>query len=112
MVKRMMQNLTKKNTPAAGNVSHPALKVHFKSLTEKRRLIRRACYGMGFCVGLCPEGAISVEEKHTVKFNREKTELRPRKKIASPLLPCGARENTNHLLPLRHKMESLWVCTH
>ena len=75
-------------------------------------LSEELCEDMGFCVGLCPEGRISVEERHTFEFNREKAETEPKKKdIFIRCFSCGARENTNYLLPLRYKMESLWVCT-
>ena len=75
-------------------------------------LSEELCDGMGFCIGICPEGAISVEERYTIKFNREKAAAQPLKKdLSSTALSCEAGENTNYLLPLRHKMESLWVCT-
>jgi ferredoxin len=67
---------------------------------------------MGFCIGICPEGAISVEERYTLEFNREKAEAQPRKKdISIHCFTCGVSEDSHYLLPLRHKMESLWVCT-
>ncbi len=37
---------------------------------------------MGFCLCLCLEGAISVEGRHTIEFNREKAEVQPKKKIS------------------------------
>jgi len=67
---------------------------------------------MGFCIGICPENAISIEERHTIEFNREKADAQPRKKdIYIRCFICGASEDTHYLLPLRHKMQSLWVCT-
>ncbi|WP_341537026.1 hypothetical protein [Methanosarcina barkeri] len=40
----------------------------------------------------CPEGAISVEERHTVELNRERAETQPRKKrYLHPLLHLRGR---------------------
>jgi len=68
---------------------------------------------MGFFIGICPENAISIEDRHTIEFNREKAETQPGKKdITIHCFNCRAGEDTHYLLPLRHKMQSLWVGTH
>ncbi|AKB53907.1 MULTISPECIES: hypothetical protein [Methanosarcina] len=58
----------------------------------------------------CPEGAISVEERHTVELNRERAETQPRKKgIFIHCFTCGAGEDTSYLLPLKHNMQYEYV---
>lgn len=82
-----------------------------KIINGKSKVVsEELCDGMEFCLGICPEGAISVEERHTVEFNRERAETQPRKKdISTHCFTCGAGEDTSYLLPIRHNMQYGYV---
>ncbi|WP_406658046.1 4Fe-4S dicluster-binding protein [Methanolobus sp. ZRKC2] len=70
------------------------------------------CDGMGFCIGVCPVGAISVEQRQALEFNPEKAEAQPKKTdVSIQCFKCGCGEEESYLLPARHNMESIWVCT-
>jgi MinD superfamily P-loop ATPase len=114
MVKRMIVKIDEEKCTGCGKCIVPCAEGAIQIINGKAKVLsEELCDGMGFCVGICPEGAISVEERHTIEFNREKAEANPKKTdISIQCFSCGAGENTNYLLPLRHKMESLWVCTH
>ena len=113
MVKRLIVKIDEEKCTGCGKCIATCAEGAIQIINGKAKVLsEELCDGMGFCIGLCPEGAISVEERHTIEFNREKAEAKPKKKVISiQCFSCGAGENTNYLLPLRHKMESLWVCT-
>ena len=110
MVKRMIIKIDEKKCTGCGKCVAPCAE---GAINGKAKVIsEELCDGMGFCIGVCPEGALSVEERYTVEFNREKAEAQPKRKdISIQCFSCGAGEYTSYLLPLRHNMQSLWVCT-
>lgn len=113
MVKRMIVKIDENKCTGCGKCVAPCAEGAIKIINGKAKVVsEELCDGMGFCLGICPEGAISVEERYTVEFNREKAEAQPRKKdISIHCFTCGAGEDISYLLPLRHKMQSIWVCT-
>jgi HTH-type transcriptional regulator, sugar sensing transcriptional regulator len=54
---------------------------------------------MGFCIGICPENAISIEDRHTIEFNREKAETQPGKKVSSSNPSSFRNAYSSSLLP-------------
>jgi NAD-dependent dihydropyrimidine dehydrogenase PreA subunit len=73
------------------------------------------CDGAGFCLGVCPTGALSVETREAVAFDEKKAEQRMEERggkfMAQTCFQCGGGEDRVPLLPVRHKGQSLWVCT-
>jgi NAD-dependent dihydropyrimidine dehydrogenase PreA subunit len=113
MVKRLIVKIDEEKCTGCGKCIASCAEGAIQIINGKAKVLsEELCDGMGSCVGLCPEGAISVEERHTIEFNREKAEAKLKKKdICIQCFSCGAGENTDYLLSLRHKMGSLWVCT-
>jgi MinD superfamily P-loop ATPase len=112
MVKRTIVKMDEKKCTGCGKCVAPCAEGAIQIIYGKARVLsEELCDGMGFCIELCPEGAISVEERHTIEFNREKTD-QPQKKYAFiHCFSCGAGENNNYLLLIRHKRDNFWVCT-
>ena len=82
----------------------------------KARVISEAlCDGAGFCVSICPTGALSTEARDTLPFDAQQAEdlmhQRGQTYIAQHCFRCRASEEFAPLLPLRHEGKSLWVCT-
>jgi MinD superfamily P-loop ATPase len=73
------------------------------------------CDGAGFCIPICPTGALSIEEREAPDFDEEKAEAlmegRGEVYIAQHCFHCDTGEEQAPLLPVRHKGQSLWVCT-
>ena len=113
MVKRLIVKIDEEKCTGCGKCIATCAEGAIQIINGKAKVLsEELCDGMGFCIGLCPEGAISVEERHTIEFNREKAEALPRKKdIYIRCFSCGASGDTRYLLPLSHKMQSLWIYT-
>jgi len=73
------------------------------------------CDGAGFCIPACPTGALSVETRETSDFDEQKAEAlmaaRGEAYIAQHCFQCDTGEDRAPLVPIRHKGQSLWVCT-
>lgn len=73
------------------------------------------CDGAGFCIPICPTGAMSIEEREAPDFDEEKAEALMEAHgevyIAQHCFRCDTGEDRAPLLPVRHKGQSLWVCT-
>jgi MinD superfamily P-loop ATPase len=113
MVKRMIVKVDEQKCTGCGKCIAPCAESALKIIKGKAKVVSEEfCDGMGFCVGICPEGALSVEERYTAEFNREKVEAQPKQKdISINCFSCGAGEDTSYLIPIRHNLQSLWVCT-
>ncbi len=75
------------------------------------------CDGAGFCLGVCPEGALSIEEREAPGFDEAAAaehahEQGEARFIAQDCYLCGSDERAVPLLPVRHQGQSKWVCTH
>jgi MinD superfamily P-loop ATPase len=113
MVKRTIIKIDEEKCTGCGKCVAPCAEGAIQIINGKAKVVsEELCDGMGYCIGICPEGALSIEERHTVEFNKEKAEAQPKKQdISIRCFECGAGEDTHYLMPLRHNMESLWVCT-
>lgn len=73
------------------------------------------CDGAGFCLSICPSGALTIETRDAPAFDEEKAEARMYERgelyIAQTCFRCNTGEHLAPLLPVRHKGQSLWVCT-
>jgi len=73
------------------------------------------CDGAGFCLAVCPTGALSIEEREGVPFNEAAAESKMHERgktyIAQTCFQCGASEEQRFLVPCRRDGASLWVCT-
>ena len=89
----------------------------------KARVIREdICDGAGFCLPVCPTGALSLEEREAPAFDEAAVEQHleerergstagKRQVIEITCLNCGTSDEQGTLVPVRHKGQSLWVCT-
>jgi NAD-dependent dihydropyrimidine dehydrogenase PreA subunit len=83
----------------------------------KARVIREElCDGAGFCLAVCPTGALSVETREAVAFDEHAAELEMEQRgqayMEQTCHVCGQGEDMRVLLPCRKAGQSLWVCTH
>jgi Fe-S-cluster-containing hydrogenase component 2 len=82
----------------------------------KAKVVREElCDGAGFCLGVCPTGALTIETREAVPFDHIAVEehliAQPRTYIAQQCFQCGMTEDEAPLLPLRTQGTSTWVCT-
>jgi len=82
----------------------------------KARVVDEAlCDGAGFCLPVCPTGALSVETRAAPAFDEERAEAlmheRGQVYIAQRCFRCDTGEDEAPLVPIRHRGQSLWVCT-
>ncbi|AEH61597.1 4Fe-4S ferredoxin iron-sulfur binding domain protein [Methanosalsum zhilinae DSM 4017] len=113
MVKRTIVKIDESKCNGCGQCVAPCAEGAIQIVDGKAKIVSEdLCDGMGFCVGICPTGALSVEERHTIEFNREKAEAQPAKTDESiRCFMCRSGESERYLIPARHNMESIWVCT-
>lgn len=113
MVKRSIVKIDEEKCTGCGKCISPCAEGAIELVNGKAKVISdELCDGMGFCIGLCPVGAISIEQRQTLDFNPEKAHAQPKKTDASiQCFSCGCGEDEAYLMPARHKMESIWVCT-
>ena len=73
------------------------------------------CDGAGFCIPVCPTGALSIEQREAPDFDEARAEAQMYERgmvyITQQCFLCDTSEDQAPLLPVRHKGQSLWVCT-
>jgi Fe-S-cluster-containing hydrogenase component 2 len=82
----------------------------------KARVVQEElCDGAGFCIGVCPTGALTIEVREAPAFDEqaaeEKMVERAEMYIEQTCHICSGGEDVRVLLPCRKEGESLWVCT-
>jgi MinD superfamily P-loop ATPase len=83
MTKRTIVKIDEEKCTGCGKCVAPCAEGAIQIINGKAKVVSEELYdGIGFCIGICPENAISIEERHTVEFNREKAEAQPRKKTS------------------------------
>jgi Fe-S-cluster-containing hydrogenase component 2 len=82
---------------------------------RKARVVRdELCDGAGFCLGVCPTGALTIEVRGAVAFDHEAAEAKvaTRKEyVPQVCFRCGTDEDSAPLVPVRNAGTSTWVCT-
>ena len=68
------------------------------------------CDGLGFCVGICPTGALSIEKKEAAAFDETAAKAHSTPKIIARCYRCGSLEEDRILFPVRVHGRSDWVC--
>jgi Fe-S-cluster-containing hydrogenase component 2 len=81
------------------------------------RVVREElCDGAGFCIGVCPTGALSIETREAPAFDAQAAAAHAQpaeaKRVVQHCFRCEASEDYAVLLPCRTEGKSLWVCTH
>lgn len=88
-------------------------------LVNGKARVRREelCDGAGFCLAVCPTGALTIEERETLPFDEHavhehKKQLadKPEYNVTMKCFMCGVTEHDRHLLAVKSKGESDWVC--
>jgi Fe-S-cluster-containing hydrogenase component 2 len=73
------------------------------------------CDGAGFCIPVCPTGALTIEEREAPDFDEAKAEAvmheRGQLFIAQHCFNCSTGEDKAPLVPFRYQGQSQWVCT-
>ena len=73
------------------------------------------CDGAGFCLPVCPTGALTLEVREAPAFDEHAAhdlmQARGPVYMAQTCFRCGASEEKGVLLPVRTEGKSLWVCT-
>ena len=96
----------------------PCAEAAIELVNGKARVLRdELCDGAGFCIGACPTGALTLEEREAVDFDEEAVQehkkaiaQRPEFHHLMQCSLCGVSEEERPLLPMKHKGESNWVC--
>jgi NAD-dependent dihydropyrimidine dehydrogenase PreA subunit len=72
------------------------------------------CDGAGFCLGVCPTGALTIEERKAEAFDPEAAEKQMEQRgeqiINEKCFRCGSDEREAVLFPCRFQGKSQWVC--
>jgi len=73
------------------------------------------CDGAGFCLPVCPTGALTIEAREAPAFDEAQAEALMHERgtvyITQRCFRCETGEEEMPLVPIRHRGESLWVCT-
>jgi Fe-S-cluster-containing hydrogenase component 2 len=83
----------------------------------KAKVVRdELCDGAGFCLGVCPTGALVIEERDAPEFNAKAAEERQaqlgKRLLGETCFRCKASEEETVLIPCRTQGSSKWVCVH
>ena len=95
----------------------PGESYHALEMVDGKAQVMREelCDGAGFCIGVCPTGALSIEVREALAFDEHAAEEKMAQRlgiyIEQSCHVCGASEASHVLLPCRKAGESLWVCT-
>lgn len=76
------------------------------------------CDGAGFSLGICPTGAMTIEEREAEAFSHQAVEehlAQEKSTDQSPAIEikchqCGCNDQQAALLPMRKRGQSLWIC--
>jgi Fe-S-cluster-containing hydrogenase component 2 len=73
------------------------------------------CDGAGFCLAVCPTGALAIETREAVAFDAAAAHAREEARgllyIEQSCFRCSTGEQRAVLIPIRTEGKSLWVCT-
>jgi len=100
---------------AVGSVT-PCAEGAIELVNGKAKVIREElCDGAGFCLAVCPTGALSIETREAPAFDERAAEEHIHRAgptyIAQRCFRCEVSEERAVLIPCRHEGKSLWVCT-
>ena len=117
MVLRSIVKIDEELCNGCGACISPCAEGALAIVDGKAKVIRdELCDGAGFCMGVCPLGALSLEIRETESFSEQAVEeikkFAPRHYIAQHCNFCRSSEDEAYLLPVKHRGDSLWVCTH
>jgi Fe-S-cluster-containing hydrogenase component 2 len=96
----------------------PCAEGAIKIVNGKAKVIREElCDGAGFCLAVCPVGALTIEEREAAPFSEKAVEEhlkeQPKAKASAiKCFSCDADEMDVAIFPVRIKGQSRWVCAH
>lgn len=117
-VKRKIVKIDEALCNGCGKCVTPCAERAIELVNGKAKVRREElCDGAGFCLAVCPTGALTIEERETVAFDEHAVEEHKKSLADKPefnatmkCFLCGTTEHDRHLLAVKHKGESDWVC--
>lgn len=117
-VKRKIVKINEELCTGCGKCVSPCAEGAIQVIAGKAKVLKdELCDGAGFCIGTCPTGALTLEDRDAVPFDevavhehKKKIADRPEYNVTMKCFMCATSEYDRHLLPVKFKGESEWVC--
>ena len=117
-VKRKIIRINEEICTGCGKCVSPCAEGAIQVVDGKARVLQDAlCDGAGFCIGTCPTGALTLEDREAEAFDeaavhehKKSIADKPEYNVTMHCTLCSVSEYERHLLPVKFKGESEWVC--
>lgn len=117
-VKRKIVKINEDICTGCGKCVSPCAEGAIQVINGKAKVLREElCDGAGFCIGTCPTGALTLEDRESIPFDeaavhehKKNIADKPEFNVTMKCFMCSVSEHERHLLPVKYKGESEWVC--